>query len=926
MHQQKAIKGLALWFICLLSLPLYCNQAPFIINEVKESYDLRDYVYVWQDTSEHKTIQEVISADFKSNFQKYSPPLPDKTGVYWGKLMIQNDLPAPQVVNNWHMRSGEGSFIEIYVVDESGKIIDIKKTGELVPGSEKEEGAKKKHERILFTHLQNATLTLFIRLQKVNGHQPQFHPFELYPNDPYKSDDYLKRESQYDLFFGFMLTMIAFSFLVYFATRDLPFFYYFLFLLGCSIFLMSEFGILRDIQIFLKYPFSRHPFIHLALTVMDIGYLYFIRSFVELPRILPKWDNIFKWLIRFRVPVFIVLFTYYLVTQNEIIPDQITVYYIALEYISILALMVILSIKKEKPAYFLFVATFLVIFGVFMNGFSILFLGGLKHTVTQLSLVAINISFVTGLAFRMKNLFKEKQEAKKLRDINEFKDKLYTNITHEFRTPLTVINGMAEQLKEDEKNKQDRNYALELIQKNGTQLLGMINQILDLTRLESGKMTLDLKKGDIVSYLRYLVDSVSSLAHSKNQNLRFLTELENLEMDFDETKMRQLVINLLSNAIKFTPPNGQVSFTVRREINEQTEQLFLSVKDTGIGIPKEDLPNIFSRFFQTDFSQKQSDGGSGIGLSLVKELVKLTKGKIEVESELGKGTCFKIWIPITRLAPLQDQVRTERSFKLENPFIETLDADKPRLLIIEDSPDIVYYLQNLLGAQFNTEVAINGQQGIEKAFKVIPDIILSDIMMPLKDGFEVCETLKMDEKTSHIPIVLLTAKATVKDRIAGLSRGADAYLSKPFNENELLFTLQNLMDSRKKWKEHFQLQSGDLTSKPETEDFKIEDAFLVKIKDIIHQNMDNADFSVPHLCRALGMSRTQLHRKITALTNHSTSHLVRSIRLSHAKELLMTTDMNVSEVAYETGFKDPNYFSRTFTEMFGILPSSVGKK
>lgn len=248
------------------------------------------------------------------------------------------------------------------------------------------------------------------------------------------------------------------------------------------------------------------------------------------------------------------------------------------------------------------------------------------------------------------------------------------------------------------------------------------------------------------------------------------------------------------------------------------------------------------------------------------------------------------------------------------------------MLIIEDSPDIVYYLQNLLGAQFNTEVAINGQQGIEKAFKVIPDIILSDIMMPLKDGFEVCETLKMDEKTSHIPIVLLTAKATVKDRIAGLSRGADAYLSKPFNENELLFTLQNLMDSRKKWKEHFQLQSGDLTSKPETEDFKIEDAFLVKIKDIIHQNMDNADFSVPHLSRALGMSRTQLHRKITALTNHSTSHLVRSIRLSHAKELLMTTDMNVSEVAYETGFKDPNYFSRTFTEMFGILPSSVGKK
>jgi DNA-binding response OmpR family regulator len=366
------------------------------------------------------------------------------------------------------------------------------------------------------------------------------------------------------------------------------------------------------------------------------------------------------------------------------------------------------------------------------------------------------------------------------------------------------------------------------------------------------------------------------------------------------------------------------------------ERLEIEISDSGIGIPEADLVHIFDRFYQADNSSTRAREGSGIGLAHAKELVGLMQGKIEMSSEIEKGTQVLISLPVT-----QEAVADVSEYQpLDESEVMTLvndasassnltigqNSDLPQLLIIEDNADVVAYLKSCLENDYLLDVAYNGRIGIEKALEDIPDLIISDVMMPEKDGYEVCDFLKNDERTSHIPIILLTAKADSASKITGLRQGADAYLSKPFDVTELLVRLENLNDLRRKMKEKYK---GALLQTSPSEKIQSmhpkEAAFIKKITDTLEKNYAREEFSLPDFCKAIGMSRPQLFRKLKALTGTSPSNFIRSFRLQKARALLETTDINVNEVAFRTGFKDPSYFSKVFQEEFSVKPSSLSK-
>ncbi|MCB0579334.1 MAG: response regulator [Phaeodactylibacter sp.] len=562
----------------------------------------------------------------------------------------------------------------------------------------------------------------------------------------------------------------------------------------------------------------------------------------------------------------------------------------------------------------------------------------------------------------------EKNE--KLQEIDQLKTHFFTNISHEFRTPLTVISGMAEQIGENPERWLGKGLAM--IRRNTHNLLNLVNQILDLRKLEAGKMPLQLIQGNVLPLLYYLFESFHFLAESRDIKLHFLCSESKLVMDYDPEKLLRILTNLLGNAVKFTPEGGEVYY----QVDNVADCLQIRIKDTGIGISEEQLPFIFERFFsgpelpsgpagETEEHQPLFGGdrdpfrsplaggpasagdkakkrpaasNTGIGLALVKELINLMDGDIQVESRKGQGATFTVRLPIRREAPLVARgedipafLRVEKMMSaapIAPPAQGVVEAsihaelsELPSLLIIEDNPDVAEYLQACLEGRYQLAWARDGRQGISLALEQVPDLIISDVMMPEKDGYEVCETLKNDERSSHIPIVLLTAKADQGSRIEGLSVGADAYLEKPFDKQELFVRLEKLLELRAKLQERY--RSMENLEAPGQEGASPEAQFILRLQDAVKVNMEDENFGILELCRAAGLSRTQLHRKVKALTGRSTSSFIRFIRLQRAKELLRSTDLNISQVAFEVGFKDPKYFSRTFQEEFGEAPTQT---
>ena len=535
--------------------------------------------------------------------------------------------------------------------------------------------------------------------------------------------------------------------------------------------------------------------------------------------------------------------------------------------------------------------------------------------------------------------------ALRLQELDAVKTKLYTNITHEFRTPLTVILGMAHQIMD--KPKEYLADGLKMIVRNGQNLLNLVNQMLDLSKLESGKLSLHYQQGDVVNYLRYITESFHSLGEKKDVRLLFLTDLEHLMMDYEEMRLQQIVSNLLSNAVKFTTKGGYVYVSVGTKNNV----LVLKIKDTGIGISETDLPFIFDRFYQVD--EAHTHEGTGIGLALTYELVKLLEGTISVKSELNKGTEFEVTLPIRNVSEIQKepQIAVEQpisfdknpiSIEEQNITINHEDSfkEKPLVLIADDNADVRAYIASCLATDYRLIIAKDGQECEEIAFDTTPDLIVLDVMMPFKNGFDVCKTLKNDERTSHIPIIMLTAKADMDSKLNGLERGADAYLMKPFNKDELLLRIKKLLELRLKLQQYYLstvmsanspsgaggTEGGDKDSKvlaAEKEALLInsfDNAFVLKVKTNIESHLSDYDLDVEKLGRSLALSPSQVNRKLTALTGLTANSFIRTVRLMKSKEMLQHSGYSISAIAYDCGFNDPAYLSRAFKQAFGVTP------
>lgn len=543
----------------------------------------------------------------------------------------------------------------------------------------------------------------------------------------------------------------------------------------------------------------------------------------------------------------------------------------------------------------------------------------------------------------------EQLEARRVKELDTVKTQLYTNITHEFRTPLTVILGMAQQVKNNPPKHLDN--GIDMIIRNGQSLLNLVNEMLDLSKLETGKMTLQLVNGDIINFLRYIVESFHSLAESEKKQLHFLAGMDALYVAYDPEKVRQIVANLLSNALKFTPQKGNIYITVSENtiLNDTGKAtLIIKVKDTGIGIPGSQLGHIFERFYQLDNSHTRKTEGTGIGLALTKELVKLMEGEITVKSPptgAARGTEFTVSLPLISipaaesntypdLTDVSKQINTTSSFNNVNPDDEKHAKEKPLILLVEDNADVVAYTASCL-PDYRLAVGQDGREGFEIASEIIPDLIITDVMMPFVDGFELCSKLRSDELTSHIPIIMLTAKADMESKIEGFEKGADAYLEKPFNREELLTRIKKLLELRKKLQQVY-LKKAGLNINPATEaslqpegpvnENKIEDEFVRRVREAIEAHLADTGFTVEQLCKIIFMSHSQLHRKLDALTGCSPNKFIRVIRLNKAKELLKHSVSSIATIALECGYNDPGYFARIFKQEYGVTPQDWRSK
>ncbi|MBE0538542.1 MAG: response regulator, partial [Ignavibacterium sp.] len=531
----------------------------------------------------------------------------------------------------------------------------------------------------------------------------------------------------------------------------------------------------------------------------------------------------------------------------------------------------------------------------------------------------------------------EHEHAEKLEEVDRIKSRFFANISHEFRTPLTLILGPAEQILSFNPSEVIKKNII-MIKKNAHNMLNLINQLLDLSKIDSGRLLLKASKHNIVPFLKGMVMSFESLANIKSIKLRLDIKTEEVMVYFDREKIETILKNLLSNAFKFTPDGNEITVSIL-EINNSSIEI--KIRDTGIGIAEKHLTKIFDRFYQVNDAHTREHEGTGIGLSLVKELVELHYGTVSVDSKIGEWTEFKITLPLgskhlssDEIIDADDQLFIEKVLIDKSEFVkaadhktrlENLPTDKNIILIVEDNNDVRNFIMDSLGDNYHFEEAENGDEGIKKAEAIIPDLIISDIMMPKMDGYDMTRLLKTDQKTSHIPIILLTAKSEPENKLEGLETGADDYLTKPFDSRELHIRIDNLIKLRKKLQEIY--GPDNLTPLPiaKLKLKRIDIQFMERILKVIHEHISEEEFSIESIGNEIGMSRSQMFRKIKALTGKSCSVYLRSVRLAKAKNMLQNHEANISEIAYSVGFGSPSYFAHCFKEEYGYAPSEIVK-
>jgi signal transduction histidine kinase/ligand-binding sensor domain-containing protein/AraC-like DNA-binding protein len=533
--------------------------------------------------------------------------------------------------------------------------------------------------------------------------------------------------------------------------------------------------------------------------------------------------------------------------------------------------------------------------------------------------------------------FKQAQivlDAKKMHEVDELKFKFFTNISHEFKTPITLILAPVDKLLKDEIS-DERKDLLNIIRRNAMTLLNMVNEILEFRKLDLNKLSLSLTRGDIVDFIRQICYSFTTLAKQRAIDFTFSSSVEKLQMDFDSEKMGRIITNLLSNAFKYTEYGEiNVSLSVLENLSAETKTLLVKVSDTGIGIEEAHLPKIFDRFYRVENPNKGNFTGTGVGLHLVSEYVRLHQGEITVNSEVGKGSVFSVTIPLAGVVDYSENIFSGHTEMLDDH--EQMDDSKvmkahgqneielPLLLIVDDNEDFRNFIASLFAETWRLIFAQDGEEAVGIVIDQLPDIILCDVMMPRMNGYEFCRKIKNDSRTANIPVILITAKTSDENKFFGFESGADDYISKPFNIDLLVLKVSKMFERKKNLvssqKHKIDLSPSEIVITSESE------KLVKRAIAIVEENIGNPDFLVEDLCKKMAMSRVGFYKQILAITGKTPSEFIRHIRLKRAADLLEKSELYVNEIAYQVGFNDPKYFRKYFKDEFGMTPNEYKKQ
>ena len=1003
MHQ--SVKHSFIWTFLLLSIvsifyaqveaqsrtSLYDFSEPFVDNNTGlfRGVEVTPLLAI-KDTDIGNTISAIRDADALLNWRDASNIVPEHNTTYWLKTsMAGHDnffgrhifQVGQELGNDLHAFD----FIDAYIVDQYGQMTH-QRMGRRIAIEDRP--VELWMNLIALNLLPTDSISLFIRLDHMSKSYP-LSSLKLWHIDQValnKSQVALGQKSY--LFYGILGIQILFFFFLFLIEREVIYISFSVFGLGfflARIFTEFNFSSIVPIPSLMVY---NEPLFHLSVFITIAGGLFFMIEYLELP----KDGFLRKWFIPIYLPLTFISYTVFLCRYSIsddgsypsiFMPAAYTFigiiygsYVVARSSLMSRRILLMLSLTLTPLVLALSLVllnndahlTFQVSENILPGFLNKQVVDDILRVLLILWVVAISLN----VGFRSQKLkdekataIKDKLEAQKivmekqlrtekLREINEMKTRLYTNMTHEFRTPLTVIMGVNNELSEtmakvglSARIKQKAILSHRLIHRNCMSLLALVNQLLELSKADSHQMAVHMLQGDIMPYLNYLTESFYGKAREKHLQLVLYSDLSSLVMDYDQQKIQHIIYNLLSNAIKFTPEYGTIVLHVDVMENDEINQLSIKVKDSGVGISTENLPFIFDRFYQIEDSSTRPYEGSGIGLSLTKEIVELMQGTITVKSAKGEGSTFTILLPIKTVAEKShpehnlelDQMPTATEFDenigLDSEEESNENGHQPVLLIVEDNRDVSTFLKMVLSETYTIIEAVNGEDGIHMAIDHVPDLIVSDVMMPIKDGFELTRTLKEDRRTSHIPIVLLTARVLTDSKIKGYKSGADAYLEKPINREDLLLRINNLFENRKKLRSHLLGSTGMLKNGKAISDEKLmtadsnvtkEERFLSEIHQIVLDAIQNEALNADFVAQRLAMSRSQLYRKIKALTGLSPNLFIRDIKLEQSKSLLNNEDLNISEVAFKVGFSTPSYYSRAFHQKYGISPHAYRLK
>lgn len=953
----------------------------FEIDEVREDvHSTFDYIYVLEDSLHQFTIDQIEDAHFQlfSDFLNSDGPM-DNYSTYWVKFVVKNSL---EDISDWViLLSPKNSYVDFYTQKRDGTFA-VKKSGSILPVKEKE---FKKQNGIMFSlNLPpGVSKELYFKIDRINNFKPRFDiAFE--SRDYWESQD--DNENKY-IVIGFLQgalwLMAIFFFSFYIFSKDRSYLYYAVFLAFTALyFLYDEYPYAFQLLLGNQTYLMLHMWV--LVNLLYVFFALFVRSFVNAPKLIPKWDFIFKILIYTRLACALIALFIIILWYDFALADLVYgTYLMHFEIICWFILIVILFRKGDKVVrYFMvgvvmFILSTVLITDIIVNtdldddlliyvqaaGFSLQFLFfssvlGYRSYLLNLdkkkafqkyiSQLRKNERLQARINLELEDKVRErtvkieiqnqalKQQSKRLKELDHLKSQFFANISHEFRTPLTLMLAPLQKLLEQTGNASLKSQYAMMIQ-HGKNLLDLINQLLDLSQHSEGRAVLKASRMDVVAFVKNIAVFFISFAESKKINYRYEFPQKQIIAYCDPDKLKRIVENLLSNAFKFTPEDGQVKVKMVEKIgNGGSHSSFtLEVEDTGIGIPGDKAEYIFDRFYQVDSPQSRAYGGTGIGLALVREYVRLHKGMIKVESKEGKGARFIVTIPLGKdhlseeeiihqtvslpvyepniIYPPQEEKEEEFGVSSKN------EKGLPEILLLEDNHDLRNFLKSSLEPDYYTIEAKNGSEGLALAQSYLPDLILSDVMMPGISGLEFCQQIKENTLTNHIPIIMLTAKADLESKIAGWSVGADAYVTKPFELSELQARIKNLLINRKKVQEKY-LQRL-FSNRSDTPEVPMDDPFLQKMESTLEMYYRNSNLQVEDLTKEMGMSRSQLYRKIKSLTGSSPNAFIRKFRLHRAARLLEEEYGSISMVSDAVGFNNDSYFSKCFQQEFGHLPS-----